>query len=89
MYKLIITIRNSAVVWSSRRPDYFGHMMESQDVADLKMTGPDGDSAFPGKIEAIKKIIILFEFCNYCFDYCNFLRAEPAYICIIKFKQLI
>ena len=50
-----ITIRNSAVVWGSHRPDYFGHVLESHDVADLKMTGLEGESAFPGKIEAIKK----------------------------------
>ncbi|CAM4288950.1 Glycosyl hydrolases family 28 [Pedobacter westerhofensis] len=50
-----ITIRNSAVVWGSNRPDYFGHVVESHGVTDLKIVNLEGESAFPGKLERIKK----------------------------------
>jgi polygalacturonase len=50
-----ITIRNSAVVWGSNLPDYFGHVVESHGVADLKIVNLEGNSAFPGKLERIKK----------------------------------
>ncbi|MET1053966.1 MAG: glycosyl hydrolase family 28 protein [Pedobacter sp.] len=51
-----ITIRNSAVVWGNHRPDYFGHLVESHGVTDLKIVNLEGESAFPGKIEKIKKV---------------------------------
>jgi polygalacturonase len=51
-----ITIRNSAVVWGSHLPDYFGHVVESHGVADLKIVNLQGDSAFPGKAEKIKRL---------------------------------
>jgi polygalacturonase len=50
-----ITIRNSSVLWGKNRPAYFGHLVEGHDVADLKLLNLEGESAFPGKIEAIKK----------------------------------
>lgn len=30
----------------------------------------------------------MFEFCNYCFDYCNLPAADPIYICTIKHKDI-
>jgi len=50
-----ITIRNSSVVWAENRPDYYGHVIESHEVTALKTFNLEGDSAFPGKLEAIKK----------------------------------
>lgn len=50
-----ITIRNSSVSWGDNPPSYFGHVVESHEVADLTLFNLKGDSAFPGKLEAIKK----------------------------------
>ncbi|WP_245770766.1 glycoside hydrolase family 28 protein [Mucilaginibacter polytrichastri] len=51
-----ITIRNSSVTWGSNRPAYFKHVLESREVADLKIFNLEGQSAFPDQMEAIKKL---------------------------------
>lgn len=50
-----VTIRNSSVTWGKNKPAYFAHILESNGVVDLKTINLDGESAFPSKIEAIKK----------------------------------
>lgn len=50
-----VTIRNSAVTWGKNLPDYFAHVLESNGVTGLKTINLEGESAFPGKLPAIKK----------------------------------
>lgn len=50
-----ITVRNSTVSWGNSLPPYYAHALFSQNVAKLKIDGFEGASAFPGKIEAIRK----------------------------------
>lgn len=50
-----ITIRNSSVKWGENNPDYFKHTLESHGVNNLKTINLEGEAAFPGKAEAIKK----------------------------------
>jgi polygalacturonase len=45
-----ITVRNCSVQWGNNRPDYFAYAMESGDVAGLKISGFEGQSAFPKKL---------------------------------------
>ncbi len=50
-----ITVRNCSVKWGDNRPDYFSHALESNNVDKIDLTNFSGESAFPGKIDAIKK----------------------------------
>ncbi len=50
-----VTIRNCSVSWGNNRPAYFAHILESNGVVDLKTINLGGESAFPSKVEAIKK----------------------------------
>ncbi|WP_207535935.1 glycoside hydrolase family 28 protein [Desertivirga arenae] len=50
-----ITIRNSSVKWGENKPEYFKHVLESHGVNNLKTINLEGEAAFPGKAEAIKK----------------------------------
>lgn len=50
-----ISIRNCSVQWGANRPDYFGHVFESTNAVDLNIVNLSGQSAFPEKIEAIRK----------------------------------
>ncbi len=50
-----ILIRNSSVQWGENKPVYFAHVVESKNVDSLKLFNVTGESAFPGKLEAIKK----------------------------------
>jgi len=50
-----VTIRNCSVSWGKNRPAYFAHILESNGVVDLKTINLGGESAFPSKVEAIKK----------------------------------
>jgi hypothetical protein len=45
-----ITIRNCSVQWGNNRPDYFAYALESGDVVGLRISGFDGQSAFPKKL---------------------------------------
>ncbi|WP_207423204.1 glycoside hydrolase family 28 protein [Desertivirga brevis] len=50
-----ITIRNSSVKWGENKPEYFKHVLESHGVNNLKTINLEGDAAFAGKAEAVKK----------------------------------
>ncbi|MGI4806120.1 MAG: glycoside hydrolase family 28 protein [Janthinobacterium lividum] len=50
-----ITIRNSSLSWGDNRPDYFGFVLESHGVKDLKITDLRGSSAFSGKTKVVDK----------------------------------
>jgi len=50
-----VSIRNCSVKWGSNKPDYFTHVLESKNVENLGIINLIGDSAFPGKVEAILK----------------------------------
>lgn len=50
-----ITVRNSSVKWGNNSPLYFGHAVESHGVEKLKTINLEGQSAFPGRINAIKE----------------------------------
>ncbi|MBS1655010.1 MAG: glycoside hydrolase family 28 protein, partial [Bacteroidetes bacterium] len=50
-----ITIRNCSVQWGKNTPPYFTHAIESNNVNHLELTNFIGDSAFPGKVESIKR----------------------------------
>lgn len=50
-----VFIRNSSVRWGSNKPDYFAHVLESMNTVDLDLINLSGQSAFPSKLEAIKK----------------------------------
>ncbi|MCU7551155.1 glycoside hydrolase family 28 protein [Chitinophagaceae bacterium LB-8] len=47
-----ITIRNSSVQWGANRPAYFAHAIETHEVASLKVSGFEGQSAYPGKLKS-------------------------------------
>lgn len=49
-----LTIRNSSVNWGKNRPNYFGYVLESHEVKNLKTFNINGTSAFPEKIESFK-----------------------------------
>jgi polygalacturonase len=42
-----ITVCNCSVQWGNNRPGYFAYAIESADVTNLKISGFDGQSAFP------------------------------------------
>jgi polygalacturonase len=48
-----IRVRNSSVIWGVNRPAYYAHALESYRVSSLKITGLDGNAAFPGKLKTI------------------------------------
>jgi polygalacturonase len=50
-----ITVRNCSVQWGNTKPDYFAHAIESKNVDALQLFNVTGESAFPDKVEAIKK----------------------------------
>ncbi|MRX69777.1 Glycosyl hydrolases family 28 [Flavobacterium resistens] len=50
-----IKVQNCSVTWGNNKPDYFKYAVESKNVAILKVTNLDGESAFPEKYEAVKK----------------------------------
>lgn len=45
-----ISIRNCSLQWGNNRPDYFAYALESGDVNGLKISGLEGQSAFPKKM---------------------------------------
>ena len=49
-----ITIRNCSVNWGNNRPGYFAHAVETHDIRNLKISGFEGQSAFPSKLPAQK-----------------------------------
>lgn len=49
-----VKIRNCAVTWAGHKADYFAHVLETHDSGELKIINLEGESAFPGKVEAIK-----------------------------------
>lgn len=50
-----IKIRNCSVQWGSNRPAYFAHAIESHGVDSLEINNLQGASAFPDKLEAVRK----------------------------------
>jgi polygalacturonase len=50
-----VFIRNCSVQWGVNRPDYFAHVFESMNATGVDITNLFGQSAFPDKVEAIKK----------------------------------
>lgn len=50
-----IVVRNCSVTWGNDRPSYFAHAIESTNVDKTDIINFNSESAFPGKIEAIKK----------------------------------
>lgn len=50
-----VSLRNCSVQWGSQRPDYFLHALESNRVENLELIDFSGESAFPGKVEAVRK----------------------------------
>ena len=50
-----ITVRNCSVQWGNTKPDYFAHTIDSKNVDALQLFNVTGESAFPDKVEAIKK----------------------------------
>lgn len=49
-----ITILNCSVNWGNNRPGYFAHAVETHDIRNLKISGFEGQSAFPSKLPAQK-----------------------------------
>lgn len=47
-----IVVRNCSVKWGNNCPDYFAYALEVHDVPGLKISGFDGESAFPQKLPA-------------------------------------
>jgi polygalacturonase len=47
-----IVVRNCSVKWGNNRADYFAYALESHDVPGLKISGFEGESAFPQKLHA-------------------------------------
>ncbi len=50
-----IMVRNSSVLWGDIWPEYFAHALESNSMKKLEIIGFTGQSAFPGKLEAVMK----------------------------------
>ena len=50
-----IKIRNCSVQWGSNRPAYFAHAVESHGTDSLQINNLQGSSAFPDKLEAVRK----------------------------------
>ncbi|MGI4804911.1 MAG: glycoside hydrolase family 28 protein [Janthinobacterium lividum] len=50
-----ITIRNSSVSWGNNLPAYFAHLLETHHTENLKTFNLEGSSAFPGKVETVKR----------------------------------
>lgn len=48
-----IMVRNCSVGWGNNRPDYFAHAIESMNTDKTTISGFNGKSAFPGKIQDI------------------------------------
>ena len=48
-----VTLRNCKLAWGDKRPDYYTHALEAENVAGLSLTGFTGESAHPGRDEAI------------------------------------
>ena len=48
-----VTLRNCRVRWGEPRQDYWRHAVEAHGVADLRLENFEGESAFPGKFDAI------------------------------------
>ena len=48
-----VTLRNCQVSWGEKRPDYFTHALEAENVAGLALTRFTGDAAHPDRDEAI------------------------------------
>ncbi|TEW69549.1 glycoside hydrolase family 28 protein [Mucilaginibacter phyllosphaerae] len=49
-----VLIRNSSIKWGAKRPAYFAHALESQGVINLKITGLDGEAAFPDLLKIVQ-----------------------------------
>ncbi len=39
--------------WGEQRQDYWRHAVEAHSVSDLRLENFEGESAFPGKYEAV------------------------------------
>ena len=50
-----IKVQNCTVQWGKNKPEYFKYAIESKNVDDLIVINLDGQSAFPAKLEAVKK----------------------------------
>ncbi len=50
-----VTVRNCSVTWGEKRQEYFAYALKSNLVQNLKVINLEGESAFPSKLEAIKK----------------------------------
>lgn len=50
-----ITVRNCSVQWGNNKATYFAHVIDSKNIDALKLFNAEGEAAFPGKMEAIKK----------------------------------
>ncbi|POY40558.1 glycoside hydrolase [Flavobacterium alvei] len=50
-----IKLQNCSVQWGKNKPDYFKYAVESKNVDSLIINNLEGQSAFPDKLEAVKK----------------------------------
>jgi Glycosyl hydrolases family 28 len=50
-----IKMQNCSVTWGKNKPDYFTYAVESKNVDSLIINNLEGQSAFPNKLEAVKK----------------------------------
>jgi len=50
-----IKVQNCSVLWGKNKPDYFAYAIESKNVDALIISNLEGQSAFPDKLEAVKK----------------------------------
>ena len=48
-----VTPRNCRVRWGEPRQDYWRHAIDAHSVADLRVENFEGESAFPGKYDAV------------------------------------
>ncbi|HKE24049.1 MAG TPA: glycosyl hydrolase family 28 protein [Bryobacteraceae bacterium] len=48
-----VTVRDSAVEWGSKRPDYFTHALEAERVTNLALTRFTGEAAHPARDAAV------------------------------------
>jgi hypothetical protein len=48
-----ISLKSCSVAWGSKRPDYYTHALEAQDVTELKLTRFEGEAAHPDRDPAI------------------------------------
>jgi len=49
-----ISLRSCSITWGSKRPDYYTHALEAQDVTELKLTRFEGEAAHPDRDPAIR-----------------------------------